>query len=191
VASRGLARQEHAQLGRIRLAQPNGHQPSITGHARSGRGRYRVIQLSYGLESPFILESALETCNQCNALGMPFALCMDPWSVKDVTGNLLESGAKEMAMVAALLSQDMQFMIGSGTYLPGKPVLDFSTTVNPAAILAAVPGITWLVDGPDFDWPRFPQIQNKTTLPCKYLKFDDGTRVIDTGSRMRIEMDHI
>lgn len=56
---------------------------------------------------------------------MPFALCMDPWSVKDVTGNLLASPAKEAAMIAALVSTDMQFMLNSGTYLAGKPVLDF------------------------------------------------------------------
>ena len=37
-----------------------------------------VIQLSYGLNSPFMAESALECCNQANALEMPFALCMDP-----------------------------------------------------------------------------------------------------------------
>jgi hypothetical protein len=39
---------------------------------------------------------------------MPFALCMDPWSVKDANGNLLPSPAKEAAMIAALQSQDMQ-----------------------------------------------------------------------------------
>jgi hypothetical protein len=56
-----------------------------------------VIHLHYGLNSPFINESALETCNQANVLGMPFALCMDPWSVKDANGNLLPSPAKEAA----------------------------------------------------------------------------------------------
>jgi hypothetical protein len=137
-----------------------------------------VIQLSYGLNSPFIAESALETCNQCNALGMPFALCMDPYAIKDQNGNLLPSPAKEAAMIAALKSPDMQFMLNSDSYLTGKPVLDFSTTVNKASILAAVPGITWLQNGPDFDWPRFPQMQNKTTLPCKYLQFYDGARII-------------
>jgi hypothetical protein len=50
---------------------------------------------------------------------------MDPWSLKDVTGNLLASPAKEAAMIAALVSTDMQFMLNSGTYLAGKPVLDF------------------------------------------------------------------
>jgi len=29
-----------------------------------------VIQLSYGLNSPFMAESALACCHQCNALGM-------------------------------------------------------------------------------------------------------------------------
>src|ERR1700733_10105319 len=142
-----------------------------------------VIHLHYGLASLFINESALETCNQCNVMGMPFALCMDPWTVKDASGNILPSPAKENAMISALQSADVQFMLNSATYLSltgvaGKPVLDFSTTVDKATILAAVPGIAWLQNGPDFDWPRFPQTPNKTALPCKYLKFNDGTRVI-------------
>jgi hypothetical protein len=145
-----------------------------------------VIHLHYGLNSPFINESALECCNQCNVMGMPFALCMDPWAVKDASGNILPSPAKEQAMIAALQSADVQFMLNSATYLSltataGKPVLDFTQVgigADKATVLKTMPGIALLQNGPDFDWPRFPQTPNKTALPCKYLKFNDGTRVI-------------
>src|SRR5258708_2176982 len=69
-----------------------------------------VIALSYGVQSDFIQQAVLEMGNQCNALGMPFALCMDPWTVKNAPN-------KNQGMIDTLNLPDFQFLLNMDCYL--------------------------------------------------------------------------
>jgi hypothetical protein len=131
-----------------------------------------VIALTYGpTVSPFIHGAVMEACAQCNEREMPFALCFDPWTVK---GSATPTNPNA-AMIAALQNPDIQSMLNSKTYLPGKPVLDFSTGATATAVKAAVPGIEYWMEEVDYDWVQIPPVPNKTNLPCTYLGFNDGT----------------
>lgn len=128
-----------------------------------------VIALTYGpTVSTFIHEACMEVCNQANALGMPFGLCYDPWTVKAAAN-------KDAAMIATLQNADTQFMLNSPSYLSGKPVLDFATGCDAKTVLAGVPGIEYWMNGVDYDWVRIPSTPNVTGLPCTFIEFDDGT----------------
>lgn len=133
-----------------------------------GGSKSGVVALTFGFVSPFIHQAVMQMGNQCNALGMPFALCMDPWTVKNATD-------KNAEMIKTLTSPDYQFLLNMDCYLEGKPVLDFATGCDKTKVQSGVPGITYLMNGPDFDWPRIPPQPNKTALPCAYVEFDDGT----------------
>ncbi len=127
-----------------------------------------VVALTYGpTVSPFIHSAVMAMGNQCNALMMPFALCFDPWTVKNATD-------KNAAMIAALQHPDIQFLLNMDCYLKGT-VLDFATGCDKAKVMAGVPGIGYLMNGVDYDWPRIPEQPNKTQLPCVYTEFNDGT----------------
>lgn len=151
---------------------------------------FGVILLTYGpTNSAFIHIACMEMARQCNSRRIPFALCYDPYVVKDLsTGKILLSPAKENAMIAALRHSDTQWMLNSRMYLPGKPVLDFldaSQCANPKMVLAAVPGIQYWVNGTDFSWIRFRndstldanayRTENTRGLPCAFPSFNDGT----------------
>src|SRR5690348_12160677 len=89
------------------LAGYDSRDPNVISHQLEamlayGGSKSGVIHLSYGLASVFIAQSMLETLNQCQALQMPFAICMDPWTIKDASGNILPSPAREQAMIASL-----------------------------------------------------------------------------------------
>jgi len=131
-----------------------------------------VIALTYGpTVSTFIHQAVMEMCNQCNAFNMPFALCMDPWTVK----NTPDINA---TMIAALTHPDIQFMLNSDSYLylsGKKPVLDFATGCNKSVIQTALPGLQYWLNGVDYDWVRIPSTPNKTQLPCTFIEFNDGT----------------
>ncbi len=130
---------------------------------------FGVIALTYGpTVSTFIHQAVMTICEQSNALGIPFALCFDPWTVKTFPD-------KNAAMVAALNHPDIQFLLKSESYLPGKPVLDFATGCDKATVLAGVPGIQYWMNGVDYDWVKIPSVANKTQLPCTYIEFNDGT----------------
>lgn len=135
-----------------------------------------VIQLTFGpTVSPFIHESAMNTANQCRALGMPFALCFDPWTVKNPDGTFPSVDVANSRMIAALQHPDIQFILNMENYLPGKPVLDFSTNVDRSKVVAAVPGIGYWLEQLDYDWVQIPTVANKTKMPAVYVMFDDGT----------------
>lgn len=128
-----------------------------------------VIALTYGpTVSPFIHEACMAVGNQANALGMPFGLCFDPWTVKGASDP-------NTAMISALQHPDIQFLLNMPTYLKGKPVLDFATGCDKNTVLAAVPNIAYWQAQKDFDWPQIPQVPNQTPLPCAYIEFNDGT----------------
>src|ERR1700704_3409294 len=76
--------------------------------------KFGVIMLTYGPSaSLFIHTACMEMARQCNSRRIPFALCYDPWAVKDSNGRMLQSPAKENAMIAALRHPDTQWMINS------------------------------------------------------------------------------
>lgn len=117
-----------------------------------------IIALTYGAKaSPFIHQAVMEACRQCSERKMLFALCFDPWTVKDlVTGNLLPSPQREQAYIAALAHPDTQTMLNSRCYLPERYVLDFSTGANLAVVAAGagVGNITFLAKHIGFSWPE-------------------------------------
>ncbi len=135
-----------------------------------GGNDFGVIALTYGpTVSPFIHQAVMGMGNQCSARGIPFALCFDPWTVKNTPD-------KNKAMIAALQHPDIQFLLNMRCYLPGRPVLDFSTGCDAKTVMASVPGIQYWLNGPDFAWPRIPgPTNNNVKLPCACLQFDDGT----------------
>jgi len=136
---------------------------------------FGVIALSYGSASDFIRQAVLEMGNQCNATGAPFALCMDPWTVKNPDGSFPPVPERNARMITALNSPDIQFLLHMDCYLRGKPVLDFATGCDKTAVEAGVPGIQYWIQGPDYDWPKIPPVANKTKLPCVHIEFNDGT----------------
>jgi hypothetical protein len=93
---------------------------------------------------------------------------MDPWTVKNAPD-------KNAAMIAALNSPDIQFLLNMDCYLEGKPVLDFATGCDQNTVLAGVPGIQYWRIGQDYDWPKIPPVDNKTKLPYVHIEFNDGT----------------
>lgn len=130
-----------------------------------------VIALTYGpTVSAFIHIAVMEMSRQCETRNVPFALCFDPWTVKNASD-------KNAAMIAALQHPDTQTMFGRRSYMTGLPVLDFATGCDRATILKAVPNIQYLLDGPDFAWPKIGAAQNNNVnqLPCVCLQFNDGT----------------
>src|SRR4051812_38693640 len=63
--------------------------------ATLGGEGFGVICLTYGpTVSAFIHQASTAMCQQCNARDIPFALCFDPWTVKDSKGNLLPEPAR-------------------------------------------------------------------------------------------------
>jgi hypothetical protein len=163
----------HGKDGKPSVPGYDSRDPDVITHqlnamqALGGEGT-GVIALSFGLESEFIQQSVALMGQACNARSMPFALCMDPWTVKN-------SDDKNAAMIAALTDPSIQALLDMDCYLPGKPVLDFSTGCDADTVMAAVPGIEFWLNGTDFDWVRIPEKPNKTQLPCVYVQFDDGT----------------
>ena len=128
-----------------------------------------VVALSYGpTVDPFIHQAVLSMASQCNALNVPFMLCMDPWTVKNAAD-------KNQAMIQALTSPDFKFLLQMDCYVQGRPVLDFATGCDKATVAAAVPGIQYWMSGTDYDWVKIPEVQNKTSFPCVYVEFNDGT----------------
>src|SRR6476660_6179072 len=76
---------------------------------------------------------------------MPFALCFDPWAVKNNDGSMPDKATCNNKMIEALKHPDTQAILNLPCYLPGKPVLDFSIGADPGTIENAVPGIDyWL-----------------------------------------------
>ena len=137
---------------------------------------FGVIALTFGhLMSPFIHQAVMAMCHQCNAQEVPFALCFDPWTVKNPDGSFPPVPERNKRMIAELQYADTQFILNAKCYLPGKLVFDFATGCDKVAITAAVPDIQYLLNGPDFDWPRIPPQPNKTKVPCVYIQFNDGT----------------
>lgn len=134
-----------------------------------------VLALTFGNASSFIQESVLAMWQQCSALQMPFGLCFDPWAVKNSDGSMPSTTERNNRMITAINNPDVQKMLHSDCYLRNKPILDFATGCDKQTIEKAVQGITYLLNGPDYDWVRIPPVPNKTTLPCVYMGFDDGT----------------
>lgn len=164
----------HGKDGAASLTGYDSRNPNTITHqlkamqALGGEGT-GVVALSYGpTVSTFMHQAVMTIGAQANALGMPFALCFDPWTVK---------GAADVnkAMIACLTNPDIQFLLGMDCYLPGKPVLDFATGCSDVIVKASVPGIQYWLVGRDYDWPKIPPVPNKTALPCVHLEFDDGT----------------
>lgn len=145
-----------------------------------------AVALTYGpTVSTFIHSASMEMCDQCNERAMPFALCFDPWTVK-------ESSDKDSAMITALKNPDIQSMLNSPMYLPGKPVLDFSTGCDAKTVLAGVSGIQYWMEQVDYAWPKAYGANNVPNtisqglaslssqhanpacrLPCVYRAFDN------------------
>jgi hypothetical protein len=142
--------------------------------AYGGEG-FGVIVLSFGLTSAFIQQATLEVANQCNALKIPFALCFDPWTVKNPDGSMPPVAERNKRMIATLKDPSFQVLLNLDCYIEERYVLDFAINCDKNVIMAAVPNINYLLDGPDFDWPRIPPQPNKTNLPCTYIEFNDGT----------------
>jgi hypothetical protein len=140
-----------------------------------------LIALSYGpTVSPFIHQAVMTICSQAQALGMPFGLCFDPWTVKNPDGTMPTTAIATSRMIAALQNPDIQLLLGCDNYIVNpagqKMVLDFSTTASKPLVMAAVPGINLMLKQVDYDWVMIPEVPNKTDLPCTYMQFDDGTR---------------
>ena len=138
-----------------------------------------AILLTYGpTVSPFIHEACMNMADQLSSRKMPFALCYDPWTASANGVKFTTPTQASAALIAALQNVDTQFLLNDSSYIStsiGKIVLDFSTGASKAAVTASVPGLDYMMNGPDFDWPRFPQRANTSRLPCAYLQFDDGT----------------
>jgi len=161
--------------------------------ALGGEG-FGVVALTFGpTVSTFIHAAVMEMCQQCNERNAPFALMFDPWTVKN-------SADKNAAMIAALKHPDTQSMLNSRCYLAGRPVLDFSTGVSPAAIAAANLGVQYWMEQVDYSWPNtvetiptlaIVQALPSMKLPCVMKQFDDGTgadrnKSASTGGPVRI-----
>jgi len=141
-----------------------------------GGGGTGLIALTYGpFVSPFIHEACMRLCTAANALDMPFALCFDPWTVKNSDGSMPPLATCNSKMISVLQNADIQSLLSADNYLPGKPVLDFSIGCTPSVITASVPNIEYWLNGTDYDWEYIPNKPNKTKLPCAYVQFDDGT----------------
>jgi hypothetical protein len=137
-----------------------------------------VIALTYGpTVSSFIHNACMEMSLQCADRNMPFALCFDPWTCSLNGVKYTAQTDKDNAMIAALKHPDTQTMFNRRSYMAGHPVLDFATGCDKTTILAAVPGIEYWLNGPDFAWPRIPGPTNNNVaqLPCVCLQFNDGT----------------
>jgi len=148
-----------------------------------------VIANWYGpTVSSFIHDAVMEVSLQCADRNIPFKLCLDPWTASLNGVKYTKQSDIDAAIIAALLHPDTQTMFNRRGYAPGHPVLDFSTGASKAAILAAVPGIQYWLDGPDFAWPRIPGPTNNnvTQEPCICLQFDDGT-----GTNRNVSWDNL
>ena len=147
-----------------------------------------VIGLTYGPTVSSFINSAEEVCAQCAEREMPFALCYDPWVVKNPDGSMPTVAIATQKMIAALENPITQAMMDSKTYISsingisGKLVLDFGTTATPSAVTAAMKGTTYWQNSVDYAWPLIadnngPAPVNNTTakLPCVCRAFNDGT----------------
>lgn len=147
-----------------------------------------VIGLTYGpTVSSFINNAAMEVCAQCEERQMPFALCYDPWTVKNPYGSMPLTADATTRMIAALRHPNTQAMMSSRAYITsingikGKLVLDFGTTASPAVVNSAVPGLTYWKDSVDYAWPLIASpngpapVNNNVKLPCVCRGFMDGT----------------
>lgn len=142
-----------------------------------GAGGFGVVALTYGpTVSTFIHAAVMEMSRQCSNRNVPFALCFDPWTVRNKDKNT--------AMIAALQHPDTQVMLAGRSYLAGKPVLDFSTGCDPKTVLNAVHGIQYWMKNVDYSWPETTEtiptlaiVQALPTmkLPCVMSQFNDGT----------------
>lgn len=170
----------HGKDGKPSVPGYDSRDPNVMTHqlnamqALGGEG-FGVIALSFGKASDFIMQAVVGMGLQCNARGVPFALCMDPWTCSEDGEKFTEQADKDNAMIAALEDPAIQTLLNMECYLPGKPVLDFATGADKQVVLAAVPGIQYWLNGTDYDWVRIPEKPNKTQLPCSYVQFDDGT----------------
>ena len=169
----------HGKDGKASIPGYDSRDPNVISHQLSamralGGDGCGVIALTYGpTVSPFIHQAVMAMGNQCNAWGMPFALCFDPWTVKNAPDKL-------GAMISAVTHPDIQFLLNMDCYLSsktpiGKIVLDFSTGVNQSAIQSALPSIQYWLEQVNYDWVQIPEKANKTPFPCVYSQFNDGT----------------
>jgi hypothetical protein len=150
------------------------------GYLMNGRDDAGVVILTYGpFVSSFIHQASMEIARQCGNRRMPFVLMFDPWTVRNAPD-------KNAAMLAVLKHPDTISMLNSRAYLSGAgPVLDFSTGVDPKAIVAAIPGFQYWMRHVDYSWPEtgsnwLTQLKTDNAnpamkLPALMLQFNDGT----------------
>lgn len=104
-------------------------------------------------------QNAISMCMKCQALGMGFALLLDPGGMKKWAGGLTQ--AQITANVASALSDPgTQAMLNSDAYLSPKYVLDFNTGASLPTLAAAFPNLTFLAQGSGFSWISIPNISN-------------------------------
>lgn len=152
----------------------------LTAMQKLGGDGFGVIALTYGpTADSFIHAAVMEMSRQCNDRNVPFALCFDPWTVRNAVD-------KNAAMITALHHVDIQMMMSGRSYLLYKGrrvVLDFNTGVDLAKIIAAVPDMTYWLRGVNYTWPSrdntmsvLAQQSRFTTmsLPCLFRYFNDG-----------------
>jgi hypothetical protein len=169
----------HGKDGKPSIPGYDSRDPDVITHqadamqAWGGEGA-GVLALSFGLASEFIAESVMLMAQQCNARGMPFGLCMDPWTCSKNGVKMTDPAECNDAMIAALEDPAIQSILQMDCYLKGKPVLDFETGADPDVVRAAIPGIAYWMKDADYDWIKIPVKPNKTKLPAAYLQFDDG-----------------
>lgn len=168
----------HGKPGTISLTGYNSNDPNVIGDQLTsmavlaealGAADFGVVTLTYGpTVDAFIHSACMEMTRQCANRNIPFALCYDPWTVKN-------SPNKDAAMLAALKHPDTQTMLAYRSYIPGHPIFDFATGCDASTILASISGIKYWMNGVDYDWVRIPSVSNKTALPCTFVEFNDGT----------------
>lgn len=164
----------HGKDGKPSIPGYDSRDPNVISHQLSamrtlgGEGAGVIVNTFGPTVSPFIHQACMAVGQQCNALGMPFGLCIDPWTVKNAPD-------KNAAMFSALTHPDIQFLLNMDCYLKGKPVLDFNTGCDPVKIQSALPSIKWWQQSIDYDWAQIPEKANKTPFPCVYSQFNDGT----------------
>jgi hypothetical protein len=134
-----------------------------------------AVALTYGpYVSMFMHQASMEICRQCSERRMLFALCYDPWTVK----NTPDVNA---AMDKVLQNPDTQTMLNSRAYIPERAVLDFSTGVDPTKLKTQ--GVGYWMKHIQFSWPEItntletlakdnsnPQMK----MPGVFTRFFDG-----------------
>jgi len=105
-------------------------------------------------------QNAMAVSALCTAMGLQFALLLDPWCAK-LNSQGQATAPSISNLIAALQYSTTQTMLKATSYVPEKYVLDFNT-LNPTtltnlnALTTAIPGVEFLAQNTEFSWIAYP-----------------------------------